>query len=156
LCPSDPGEPGGGQRWSVNSIEARILSELLRCLDVLEIGTGLGISTNKISDTAREVYTVDIDPWVEKNIALTLADNVHFFRDIDEVPKGLDAAFVDGKHTYEQCIRDIKNARIIVKAGGLIVLHDAKVKEVHRAIVDSGLECTLIDTVAGLAIGWNE
>jgi predicted nicotinamide N-methyase len=157
FCPDDPGEPGlGAKRWSVCSAEARILSELFRGLDVLEIGTGLGISTNTMAEKARSVHTVDIDPWVERYVVPTLANNVHFYKNINRVIRPLDAAFIDGLHSTEQCAKDIKEAMKIVKNGGLIVLHDANMNSIRRAIIDNGLECYEIKTNAGMAFGWND
>jgi len=157
LCPEDPGEPGLNEpRWSVNETEARILSELFRGLNVLEIGTGLGVSTNKIAEKAKHVHTVDIDPWVKKIVTPALAENVTFYESLDNVPVGLDGAFIDGRHSYDQCTQDIKNCRRIVKLGGLIVFHDAKLEPVFYAVRDSKLKATSIITYAGMAMAWNE
>ena len=157
LCPEDPGEPGSNdKRWSVNDTEARILSELFKGLDVLEIGTGLGVSTNKIAERARRVHSVDIDPWVKKTVVPTLAKNVIFYESLDKVPSGLDGAFIDGLHSYEQCSQDIRDCRRLVKPGGLIVFHDAKLEPVFYAVRDSGLKATSIITWAGMAMAWNE
>ena len=155
MCESDPGEPGlGVKRWSINDTEARLVSELFRGLTVLEIGTGLGVSTRAIAKKANWVHTVDIDPWVAENVVLP--PNVFFYRDIKDVPEGLDATFIDGYHNRKQCIKDIRDARRIVKPGGLIIFHDALMKPIHQAIIDSKIECTLIHTVCGLAVGWIE
>ena len=157
ICPDDPGEPVDGfKRWSVGLDEARILSELFRGLCVLEIGTGLGIATNKIAEKAEWVYSVDIDPWVKENVVPTLARNVLFFDNIDHVPTDMEGAFIDGLHTYEQCLKDIVDARRIVKKGGLIVFHDANMVSIHQAVVDSGLRCFYIKSYAGMAMGWVE
>lgn len=157
LCPEDPGEPGrNSQRWSVNETEGRILSELFRCLRVLEIGTGLGVSTNIIARKAEHVYTVDIDPWVKVTVVPTLADNVTFYESLEGVPTNLDGAFIDGQHSYDHCTQDIKDCRRLVKPGGLIVLHDAKMEPVFYAVRDSGLKATSIITYAGMAMAWNE
>jgi len=152
-CPTDPGEPGLGlQRWSVSDLEARIVSEFCCGRDVLEIGTGLGVSTRAIAKMARVVHTVDIDPWVKENVELP--DNAIFYSDIREVPEGLDVAFIDGLHSTEQCVIDILNARMKVKLGGLLIFHDAKMQSVMRALIN--LHPTLINTAAGMAIAWNE
>ncbi len=156
LCPSDPGEMGRGKpRWSVNAIEARIVSELFRGLDVLEIGTGLGVATKEIAKRARSVYTVDIDEWVKRVVVPELPGNVYFFQDIKDVPKNLDAVFIDGRHTYKQCKDDIEFSKKIIKKDGLFVFHDAKMQDVLRAIVESNLVATYIDTLAGMAVAWN-
>jgi SAM-dependent methyltransferase len=157
LCPDDPGEPGRLEpRWSVNLIEARIVSELCRGLDVLEIGTGLGVSTKEIAKRAKSVYTVDIDRWVKKNVEPDLPDNVYFFDNIEKVLPILDAAFIDGLHSFNQCTADIQDARRIVKPDGLFIFHDMKMPEVFRAVMGSGLEVSCIDTYAGMALGWNK
>ena len=36
----------------------------------------------------------------------------------------LDWIYIDGNHSYEQCIKDLKNALNIVKPGGLIIGDD--------------------------------
>jgi len=157
LCPDDPGEPGRDKpRWSVNAVEARIVSELCRGLRVLEIGTGLGVATREIARRARMVYTVDVDPWVQKTVAPTLPPNVIFFDDIQKVEVGdLDAAFIDGLHTLEQCSQDIRDARGIVKEDGLFIFHDANMKSVFTAVHESNLESVYIKTSAGMALAWN-
>jgi hypothetical protein len=155
-CESDPGEPGGDQRWSVNDNEARLLSELFRNLKVLEIGTGLGVSTRKIAETARAVITVDVDKWVADNVAPDLPSNVRFVSDVNTIQVTLDAAFLDGYHGYESTMQNIKDARRIVKKGGLIVLHDLYMRTVYNAIIDSHLESIEIRTFAGMTVAWND
>lgn len=152
-CPDDPGEAGGSVRLSVNDVEARILKELFRGRIVLEIGTGLGVSTRAIAETADFVHTVDTDVWVRKNI--TLPNNVKIYADINLVPQ-VESAFIDGLHSYEQCRKDIQDCKRLVIKGGLIVLHDAKIEEVFRAIQDEKVICVPIITYAGLAVGWSE
>jgi tRNA A58 N-methylase Trm61 len=157
LCEDDPGEIGlGGKRWSVNDMEARIVSELFKGDIVLEIGTGLGVSTKAIAEKAKYVWTVDVDKWVEENVAPSLPENVKFCNSIVDVPELLDGAFIDSLHTYSQCCVDIIEARKRVKKGGLIVFHDANMEQIRKAIVDSKLECYEIKTVAGIAFGWND
>lgn len=158
-CLNDPGEfnPDGhrdGARWSVNEGEARLVSELCRGLRVLEIGTGLGVSTRQIAMLAKIVHTVDIDIWVKNNVELP--ENAIFYNNIKDVPTGLDAAFIDGLHSYEQCKADIIDAKRIVKKGGLIVFHDTKMSTIRKAIEDSNINGYHIDTPVGMAIGWND
>ena len=155
----DPGEvgPDGNRqqkRWSINNIEARLVSELCRGLSVLEIGTGLGVSTREIAKLAKFVYTVDIDPWVEKIIAPTLPKNVIFFNNTPEHIT-VDAAFIDGLHTYEQCCKDIDFAKSVVKPDGLLIFHDLYISGVHRAIVEKIPDFVEIKTYAGIGIAWN-
>jgi predicted O-methyltransferase YrrM len=140
----------------VNTTEARIVSELFRGLAVLEIGTGLGVSTREIARQAKYVFTVDIDEWVEINVAPDLPENVKFLTDIKEVPGDLDAAFIDGLHTYEQCTKDIEAVRRLVKSGGMIVFHDLNIAGVNQAIEHSKLKFVQILTYAGMALAWND
>jgi hypothetical protein len=157
LCEDDPGEIGlGGKRWSVNDMEARIVSELFKGDIVLEIGTGLGVSTRAIAEKASFVHTVDIDKWVKETVVPGLPENVMFYESVALVPHLLDGAFIDSLHTYAQCCMDIIEARKRVKKGGLIVLHDANMAQIRKAIRDSKLECYEIKTVAGIAFGWND
>lgn len=152
-CLEDPGEPGlGVPRWSVSEIEARIIAEFCYGKNVLEIGTGLGVSTRAIAGKAKWVHTVDVDRWVKDNVELPR--NATFYDNIKDVPTELDVAFIDGLHTYEQCALDIENAKRIVKIRGLFIFHDAKMQGVLRAIKD--MHPTLIFTPAGLAMAWNE
>jgi SAM-dependent methyltransferase len=158
FCPEDPGEPNwGSPRLSVNDIEARIISEFARNRNVLEIGTGLGVSTLKLAETANLVYTVDIDPWVTANVTPLFPKNVHFFKDINEygIMPVFDMAFLDGYHEYNQCLKDIEDAKRLVKPGGVIIFHDYRMPAVFRAASVSGLDVVIIETIAGLGLAWN-
>lgn len=153
----DPGENCNGRhRWSINDKEAHILQELFRNRVVLEIGTGLGFSTNKIAEVASAVMTVDTDPWVEKAVAPELKENVSFYNNLEKVGKFADCAFIDADHSYEAVLQDIKKVRELIPQGALIVFHDANQEGVMRAIIDSGLDATLILTGGGLGLTWNE
>lgn len=159
LCKEDPGEPVLNKpRWSVNEIEARIVSELCRGLRVLEIGTGLGVSTKEIARRAKWVYTVDIDPWVKEYVASGLPENVSFFESVEGIQDGfpLDAEFIDGQHSYRQVEQDIRDSRKLIKRDGLFVFHDARMEPVKKAVIDSGLQATFVATALGLAIAWNK
>lgn len=159
VCLQDPGEPvWGGKRLSISDVEGKILAELSIDKSVLEIGTGLGVSTTFIAGTARCVYTIDIDPWVKENVAPSLPKNVHFFKSVDEygIMPGFDMAFVDGLHEYEQILKDISNVRRLVKTGGLLLFHDFRLPQVSRALVVSKINTTSIMTTAGIGVAWNE
>lgn len=155
-CPDDPGEPFGDKRWSVSDTEARLLSELFAGKNVLEIGTGLGISARKMAETAKCVHTVDVDAWVKENVLPSLPHNVIFYDNIKNVPGSLDGAFIDGLHVYKQVMEDIVNARNMVKKGGLIILHDYHIDDVYNAIMDCNMNCIEIKTFAGMALYWND
>jgi len=156
-CPDDPGEPGtNAPRLSINDQEGRILQELVKNKDVLEIGTGLGISTKVMAMTANKVYTFDIDEWVRENVWPDLPDNVLGFRYPDSFVEVMDCAFIDSLHTYEQCTNDIAFAREHVTPGGMIIFHDLYIQGVAQAVVESGLPFVHIQTTAGMALAWND
>src|SRR5438552_5695279 len=95
---SDPGEPSTGfYRISVTDTEGAFLAFLAAGKRVLEIGTGLGVSTNYLAMTAREVVTLDIDPWVHTNVWPNLPENVTPSTIAGVGP--YDLVFIDGAHT---------------------------------------------------------
>jgi len=159
FCETDPGEPGwNSPRLSINDLEARFISEFARDRTVLEIGTGLGVSTRKMAEVAKFVYTVDIDPWVAQSVAPSLPKNVYFFPSITDygIMPGFDMAFVDGCHGYEQCLKDIADVKRLVKTGGLMAFHDYKMPAISRACAVSKFNIVLVGTFAGIGIGWND
>ncbi len=42
----------------------------------------------------------------------------------EEVKNGIDVAFVDGLHTYEQALTDVENCLKYLNPGGVIIMHD--------------------------------
>lgn len=145
VCPDDPGEPGYDSleaRRSVTDEEGEILSRLAAGLRVLEIGTGLAVSTRYLASSASEVVTVDIDPWVnDPGIG-----NVRFMRDVPN--EQFDFAFIDGGHGYADVMADIARAN-----APLLALHDTYLEDVARAISDSALiEVTAYQTRCKLGL----
>jgi hypothetical protein len=49
--------------------------------------------------------------------------------------KKFDFIYVDGLHTYEQAIKDIKNALVFLNENGIILLHDCLPKKIWNQIV---------------------
>lgn len=148
--PDDPGEPSTGRaRVSIADDEVRILAYLAAGRRVLEIGTGLGVSTKALASQAKTVCTVDIDPWVQETIWPDLPETV---RARDQVPIGLrfDLVFIDGNHGTDAVRADIAAARAVCVPGGMIVCHDANYGRVAAGL---GAETWFkIDTTHGLAV----
>lgn len=163
MSPQDPGEPGRNQpRWSVNDVEARIVGELCRGLHVLEIGTGLGVSTRAIAKTAMQIATIDIDPFVQKmvfpELQRELGDKVLCYAELDFTWQhvGFSAFFLDGLHEYNQVKKDIAAACPLLTHGAIMIFHDLYIDGVYRGIIDSGLTPLHIQTVAGIGVCWND
>jgi len=156
-CATDPGEPGKKEgRLSINDAEGHILEYLVGGRTVLEIGTGLGVSTRYMAKSAKLVITCDIDPWVQENIwpDLQRLPNVTTTKDLNNLGRQFDVVFIDGCHKYGACMDDITNTRQLLKSDGFYLLHDFYQGDVKKAIIDAKLFWTLIETWAGIAIAW--
>jgi predicted O-methyltransferase YrrM len=157
--PSDPGEPGSNTyRLSVNDLEARVIASLCARKRVLEIGTGLGVSTRAIQQTAAALDTIDIDPWVHANVFPALRElGVGCSGNIDDMePASYDACFIDGAHDRASVYVDIVTARLLVKPGGMLIFHDTRSPGVVDALRQAKLPWVMIDTRAGIGIAWND
>lgn len=144
-CPTDPGEPCGGKRVSITEEEGKILADLVKGKRVLEIGTGLGVSTRYMARTARIVYTVDVDPWVKENVWPEL-EEVGYIVCIDYPWEAVDVevAFIDGLHTKEQVIIDIRAA--IAYGCKTIIGHDMTDEAVKAAFSSQFEQIEIIPT----------
>ena len=134
--PEDPGEPGlGTPRVSVTDEECKVLGWLAADRTVLEIGTGLGVSTRAMQAAGGEVETVDVDPWVQANVWPGLRELGVECRDVaDASPYAaqFDMCFIDGAHDEASVERDLDTAMRLVRPGGLIVLHDTNYEGVWK------------------------
>ena len=143
----DPGEPTTGEpRLSITEVEGEMLAVLAAGRSVLEFGTGLGVSTRALARTARKVYTVDIDEWVQETIWPTLPDNVSTCDDRDRLPI-VDMVFIDGDHTEEGTAADVAAAMRL--ASEVIIMHDTSAPTVRAACDDEWL---FIGTTHGLGV----
>lgn len=150
---ADPGEPSThAPRISVTEGEAELLTYLAEGKDVLEIGTGLAISTMAFVQSARSIVTIDIDPWIHEHIWPGLPPCVQTWksRSPDDT---FDFVFIDGAHDTKSVKTDLKYARMVCPRG-MIVAHDAHHDGVALALDNSFHS---IDTYHGIAIsyqGW--
>lgn len=132
ICPDDPGEPiYNAPRGSVSDSECEILKKYAKGKRVLEIGTGLGVSTRSMAKVAEIVYTVDIDQWVWDNVWPDLPNNVVCLKDAGECP-GVDVVFIDGCHEQKYVVEDLKLAKLKTVQGGAILLHDLNRADIYR------------------------
>lgn len=123
---------------------------------VLEIGTGLGVSTRALARYAHFVMTVDIDLWVQATIFPQLQKGNDRLQCMHSRPYSAsiipDLVFIDGDHSSEAVRGDIEYARQAVRGGGLIVLHDAKSLRVREAILELLPERMDLETEHGLCV----
>jgi predicted O-methyltransferase YrrM len=160
ICDTDPGEPIIGlPRISITEPEGRLLGFLASNKTVLEIGTGLGISTDWLAAHAYKTTTVDIDPWVHENVWPDLHKKVKCVKDSVRVAdQTFNMVFIDGYHSAEQATADIAFARSVMDKG-IIVCHDARDPEVRSALDDDPADWLFLWTAHGIAItyhGWTE
>lgn len=160
FSPDDPGEPMIGKaRVSVSDEEAKILSALGAGRRVLEIGTGLGVSTRALARFAKYVHTHDIDPWVQANVWPQLHEDLDPFlytlttraNCVDNMRGYWDLVFIDADHSTVAVLEDVAFARELDPA--VIVLHDVAYENVENAMLALDGDWFKIDTEHGLGIG---
>jgi hypothetical protein len=159
FCQSDPGEINRDRSFSTlarRSVTDEDTEELRKLFAgasrVVEIGTGLGISTRTIASVVDEVVTVDIDPWVWSAVWPTLiADNIFAATDKHILRSSpFDAAFIDGNHERESVIED---GRFALRVGcTLVVFHDSNGEEIQAGIRLVFGEYETINTYCGLGV----
>ena len=93
--------------------------------DYLEIGCDQDINFSKINIKNK----IGVDPVSGGNIKLTSDD---FFK---SNIKMFDCIFIDGLHTYDQAIKDIKNSIKFLVPNGVIILHDCLPNKIWNQIV---------------------
>jgi hypothetical protein len=147
VCHDDPGERSaeGAQRISVTENEAALLADAARNKTVVEIGTGLGISTRALASTAHVVTTVDPDDWVGSVVAADLPPCVTHVRCVDDIPPDhlpASFAFIDGDHSFEAVVADLISVMERCVPGSEIYLHDGYLSSVRRAVSSLGLDYT--------------
>jgi predicted O-methyltransferase YrrM len=153
---SDPSEPTyNRRRCSVGDYEGGLLQKLAARRRVLEIGTGLGVSTRYFARSASFVTTIDPDPWVAAEIAPGLLEQfpnrIEFLSSRSPTKCRLyDLVFVDGDHRRESVLADIDYARGF--SPGLVVFHDCHLPGVRRALVERGIRVYMVDTMLCLGL----
>ncbi len=149
----DPGEPGRGTspRLSVTDQEGWLLGRIAAGTLVLEIGTGLGVSTVNLSTRAARVETYDIDPWVRENIYPTFITHPNI-RTLFRFPqkRKYDLVFIDGDH--DRLDEDIENCKGLIHPTGIWVFHDYYYPPVREEVDLHFKQIIEVRTVAGIAI----
>jgi hypothetical protein len=124
-----------------------IVSAELRRFDnprYLEIGVHTGVLFTHVR--ARRKVGVDPAPaiprwkwWLHPNTALrgslVKATSDEYFAGLDAEVE-FDVVFVDGEHTYEQCLRDVENALAHLSSHGVVLVHDVNPPSAASAVPD--------------------
>jgi len=125
-------DPRRNMRSSVTNQEALILSSLAEGKRVLEIGSGVGVSTVALAHKAKHVVSVDPDEWVQE--VLAGIPNVTIIPDVFKATGPFDMAFIDGLHDFVNVCLDVENALLLVKPDGLFAFHDMGHADVGAAV----------------------
>lgn len=128
----------------------------------------IGVSDARIIKNIKANYKIGVDPyfnfskWDRFRFNLKLLNfkafeitSDVFFQNLPERTKndGIDMAFIDGLHTYEQTLRDIQNTLLLLNKNGFIVVHDCNptsfaaaypvkesIDEVHKLVENNELK----------------
>lgn len=137
---------GSGSAVNEHDFLAKFMSLLQpEAIDIIEIGTFLGLGTALMASYSRSVLTFDITYRNSHHIwnLLEVEDRVNCFtgdqkyidttiRDIQFNPKfNFNFAFIDGQHKRENVIHDFE----LVKFCGRVLFHDANIPEI-RSFID--------------------
>ena len=140
------------RRWAHFAYFAAASMVLNGAKNVLEIGTGSGLSTDVLARLfpAALVYTIDVGPddplwkqtWLgghpEKPCAyynnlshenIKVIESNSFFLSLFDLPKRFSLIFVDGDHKYPAVSADISFAYSRLERGGFLFIHDYTEKE---------------------------
>ena len=148
------GDPDPTRR-GVSDSDVAVLKS--RCIgkSVLEIGTGVGVSTRAIAEVAESLHTVDIDPWVLESIYVPPGVTRSFC--LPALGSRYDVVFIDGGHTFSETLRDIHEA---VARSDEVLVHDynegqVDVKEAVHFFLDHFPGWELVD-FDGIAMLWRK
>ena len=151
------------------------LSVLQKIIDRVKAKTYLeiGVQTGVIISNINAAVKIGVDPnfLLSKKLklrklvglldfkAIEKTSDAFFESDADSVLKsGIDVAFIDGHHTYNQSLKDAQNCLAYLNPSGVIVMHDCNPNNYACAypISDSGSVDDVIKLAeAGELPGWN-
>lgn len=94
----------------------------------------------------RKLYNSFFDyPWNILNHYHRIPSDEYFNKYKSRLERiGINVAFVDGLHTFEQSLKDVNNVLDILSPGGVIVLHDCNPSNPHAALPAKSAESAKI------------
>jgi predicted O-methyltransferase YrrM len=113
---------------------------------VYEVGIHMGLSTNAFLVAAAEngglVYSCDINPDCTRSVRdpdlrarwmAHITDSEKFARCLTQLAS---IVYLDGAHDYETVRRELDDFWLLVRPGGMMILHDTNWRPVRDAIHD--------------------
>lgn len=131
----------------------------------------IGVEKGKIISKIKAPYKIGVDPKfifsfsvqlkrifrLTKFKAIETTSNTFFQRDAPKLlPNGVDVAFVDGLHTYQQSLQDIEYCLQYLNPNGFIIVHDCN--PLNAAIawpVKESIQEVITLANKGEVAGWN-
>lgn len=131
----------------------------------------IGVKSGAIVSEINAPYKVAVDPEFKFSRKLRLkrmlgavnfkaiekTSDIFFEKYADRLlPDGIDVAFIDGLHTYEQSKKDFENCLKRLNAGGVIVMHDCNPLNYAGAFpVKESVNEVIALAEKGEVAGWN-
>lgn len=85
-----------------------------------------------------------------------MTSDAFFSKESEIIKNGVDVVFIDGLHTYQQVIKDIKNALSYLNDDGVIIIHDCNpTSEAIGYPVKNSINEVINLASQGLINGWN-
>lgn len=145
-----PSAPGTGPvRWSISPAQAQRLTALAQGKEVLEIGTGTGLSTEALANGAAYVATFDVDDEVRRLVWPNLPANVtaydRRYEGLHQAGLAFDLIFQDGLHTLDGVRKDIEEALPLMRPDAIWVFHDSQMESVERAVFQGPTKFRLLE-----------
>lgn len=128
-----------------------VIQQFIKKLDRKTTYVEIGVRTGDAFFTVKADHKIAIDPsfafsrWKQFRCLVKNPSNLHnkffeitsdhFFEKFSPtiLAKGIDVAFVDGLHTYEQSLRDTMNCLRYLKDDGVVILHDCNPESADAA-----------------------
>lgn len=144
------------KRYGYENLEGFLIPEQIQDIvqhikidyEVLEIGFNFGHTSEGIlNNTNCSLTTVDnfshMYSWVARafmknkyknRITFYKGNSVNILKKLISNGKRYDLIFIDGGHTYEVCLEDIKNSLLLLKSKSFLLIDNLEIKSVEKAI----------------------
>lgn len=71
-------------------------------------------------------YFANTEPWAHRRGLIALFSHQAFLNRAQATSKPIDFLFIDGDHRYEEVLQDFSDWTPLLKPGGLLAMHDAR------------------------------